>query len=135
MADPRTAQRYRKLYARMLRLYPRSFRDRFGEGMEQTFHDLCRERLAEGRPVHAFALGLFVEAIAGIFKERIALMLPSRKNVIRLLAITLALLAVPFVAMRFSGEVNWSAFDFMFAGVMIFGTGMAFLTIAHAARN
>ena len=34
--------------------------------MEQTFHDLCRERLAEGRPVHAFAAGLFVEAIAGL---------------------------------------------------------------------
>jgi hypothetical protein len=103
--------------------------------MEQTFNDLCRERLAEDRPVHAFAAGLFAEALAGILKQRIALMMPSRNNVIRLLAITLAILAVPFVAMRFTGEVDWSAFDFLFAGALIFGTGMAFLAIAHRARN
>jgi len=38
------AERYRVWYARLLRLYPRAFRERFGEGMAQTFHDLCRER-------------------------------------------------------------------------------------------
>jgi hypothetical protein len=31
-------------YAVLLRLYPRPFRERFGEGMAQTFHDLCREQ-------------------------------------------------------------------------------------------
>jgi hypothetical protein len=29
-------------YAVLLRLYPRHFRERFGEGMAQTFRDLCQ---------------------------------------------------------------------------------------------
>jgi hypothetical protein len=46
MADERATQCYRWLYAKLLRFYPESFRRRFAEGMEQTFHDLCRERQA-----------------------------------------------------------------------------------------
>jgi len=34
-------QRYRTCYSMLLRLYPRPFYERFGEGMAQTFHDLC----------------------------------------------------------------------------------------------
>ena len=44
MAPERAVALYRRLYAGLLRLYPRPFRDRFGEGMAQTFNDLCRER-------------------------------------------------------------------------------------------
>ena len=44
MATNVAGRRYRTWYAMLLRLYPRPFRERFGEGMAQTFHDLCRER-------------------------------------------------------------------------------------------
>lgn len=40
--------RVRRFYRRLLRLYPKAFYDRFGESMEQTFNDLCRE---EKRPL------------------------------------------------------------------------------------
>ena len=43
MATDIAVRRYRTWYAMLLRLYPRPFRERFGEGMAQTFHDLCRE--------------------------------------------------------------------------------------------
>ncbi len=36
-----------------------------------------------------------------------------------------ALLAVPAVAMFFTNEVNWTAFDFAVAGVLLFGTAFA----------
>jgi hypothetical protein len=42
MADNVADRRYRRLYAMLLRLYPRPFRERFSEGMAQTFRDLCR---------------------------------------------------------------------------------------------
>ena len=50
--------RYRRWYGRLLRLYPRPFRQRFGEPMAQTFTDLIRERREANRGLHAFALGI-----------------------------------------------------------------------------
>ena len=35
------------------------------------------------------------------------------------------LLFVPLIAMRFTNEVNWSPFDFVVAGVLLLGTGLA----------
>src|SRR5678816_1102025 len=42
-------RRYRKRYAKLLRLYPQAYRERFGESMEQTFNDICNERVKEGK--------------------------------------------------------------------------------------
>ena len=52
-----------------------------------------------------------------------------------LLAGTLALLLIPFTAMNFSGEVNWSASDFLFAGGLLFGSGMVFRLISLKSEN
>lgn len=41
--------------------------------------------------------------------------------------VTAAILLVPFVAMQFTGEVNWSTFDFVVAGVLLAGTGLAYV--------
>jgi uncharacterized protein len=37
------------VYAKLLRLYSKRHYERFGEGMEQTFNDLCRERRDQKR--------------------------------------------------------------------------------------
>ena len=50
---------YRAVYAVLLRLYPRPFRKRFGEGMAQTFNDLCRERSAAKHGLLGFVLWIF----------------------------------------------------------------------------
>lgn len=47
----------------MLALYPRAFRNRFGESMEQTFDDMCGERRIGG---------IFVETAAGIVTEHLS---------------------------------------------------------------
>ena len=52
-------RRYRAWYAMLLRLYPQPFRERFGEGMAQTFHDLCREYSDANRGLHSLALWIF----------------------------------------------------------------------------
>ena len=71
MASEHSIARYRNLYARLLRLYPKPYRERFGEGMEQTFSDLLRERRDAERGVFAFALWMFVETSAGILRENL----------------------------------------------------------------
>jgi CDP-diglyceride synthetase len=45
------------------------------------------------------------------------------------------LLLLPLVAMQFTHEVNWTAFDFMFAAVMIGAVGIAFELTVRATRN
>ncbi len=51
----------------------------------------------------------------------------SLKNIrlIGILSVATLLLSVPLVAMQFTGEVNWSGFDFVVAAVLLFGTGLA----------
>jgi len=34
------------------------------------------------------------------------------------------LLSIPFFAMKFTGEVNWTAIDFVAAGILLFGTAI-----------
>ncbi len=135
MADHRTMLAYRRLYAILLRMYPRGFRVRFAESMEQTFHDLCRDRQATGKSLFGYVLRLFAETLAGILRERTVLIMPARRTLVRLAAITAAFLTVPFVAMRFSDEVNWSPFDFIVAGTLVFGTGLAFEVIVKRMRG
>lgn len=135
MRTDRGLRRYRRLYAALLRLYPEPFRGRFAAGMEQTFHDLCREQRAAGRGLFAFALGLFVETSAGILRERTTVLMPPRRNVIRLTLITAAVLLVPLVASRFTDGVDWTAFDYVAAGVLLFGTGLGFEIVARRGQG
>jgi hypothetical protein len=60
------------LYRRLICLYPRGFRERFGESMEKTFGDVCNEesRLKGGISL-PFVVSTVGEISAGIFKENL----------------------------------------------------------------
>lgn len=68
-------QKYRTCYAKLLRLYPKAYRDRFAPEMEQTFNDLCRERLNSGEGLFVFAFATFIETFAAILRENSDLIL------------------------------------------------------------
>ena len=74
------AARYRNLYAKLLRFYPKPYHERFGESMEQTFNDLCRERKEAGAGLFGFVLWLFADTLVGIIKEGIKFMTPTFKK-------------------------------------------------------
>lgn len=135
MATDRAIGRYRRWYARLLRLFPRPYHERFGEPMEQTFTDLCRERRDANRGLHGFALGTFAETSAGIMRENMTHIVQNRK-MLRWVLATALLLLVPLVAMLLqirvldpggSAEaVNWGPLDFVLAGVLLPGTGFLY---------
>jgi hypothetical protein len=146
--------RYRRWYVRLLRLYPRPFRQRFAEPMAQTFTDLIRERTAENESFHAFALGTFAETTAQILRENMTHFMETN-NVIRWgrwVLVTAVVLAIPALAMAFNiavpdpGQgtegVNWGPIDFATMGVLILGSGLLFeyassrgRTVAHRAAT
>ncbi len=76
MADERHLV-FRKLYKKLVALYPKPFRERFGESMMQTFDDLWRERVkgpagaARTAGTFGFALRLCFNTCAGVIREHL----------------------------------------------------------------
>jgi hypothetical protein len=131
MATNGAVRRYRAWYVMLLRLYPRPFRDRFGAGMAQTFHDLCREHTGAKRGLHRLALRTFFETSVGIVKENTTHMPQLIKTMLRVALGALVALMVPLVASRLVEGWNWSAGSFVFVYVLFFATGMAYALIAR----
>ena len=90
------------LYKKLLRLYPREFRERLGESMEQTFDDLYKERQVNGSR-SGFIVWMFVETAVGIVREHVQLITEgaSMKNTLAYprsaALISAILLAVAFI--------------------------------------
>jgi hypothetical protein len=131
MATNAVGRVYRTWYAMLLWLYPRPFRERFGEGMAQTFHDLCRERRDARRGLFWFALWIFCETLAGIVREYITRMNQLGKTVLRVALGALAVWMAPVVAAQFVTDWHWGLGGFAFVYVLFFLTGMAYALIAR----
>jgi len=131
MATNAAERRYRTWYAILLRLYPRPFRERFSEGMAQTFHDLCREHEDAKRGLRGLVLWIFFETSVGIVRENATHMLQLVKTILRVALGALAVLMVPLVASQVVKGWNWSAGSFVFVYVLFFATGMVYVVIAR----
>ena len=135
MSADRAIGRYRRWYGRLLRLYPRPFRERFAEPMTQTFTDLARERTDANRSLIGFALATFADTTAGIMRENMTQLMQT-KGYLRWVAVTAAVLAIPALAMAFnlaipdpgsgSDRLNWGPMDFAVVGVLVLGAGLLF---------
>ena len=114
------AARYRNLYAKLLRFYPKPYHERFGESMEQTFNDLCRERKEAGAGLFGFVLWVFADTLVGIIKEGIKFMTPIfKKNgtIIMSVIAAITMIATAYLAPEYENAwlyvlVIWS---FLFA--------------------
>jgi hypothetical protein len=133
--DRRFVERCEAWYARLLRLYPERYRERFGEGMQQTFNDLCRERSRTRRRPVGLVAWMFAETAFCILQETMITMTAQNKRLFTLLAGVACLLLVPLVAMRFTNEVNWTALDFLVAAALLVGACLIFEFFARRATS
>ena len=115
----------RRFYKKLLRLYPRGFRDQLGESMEQTFNDLCREREEAGDGSFGFVLWVFADTLVGIIKEGIKFMTPTfKKNgtIIMSVIAAITMIATAYLAPEYENAwlyvfVIWS---FLFAAFEVY---------------
>jgi hypothetical protein len=131
MATEVAIRRYRTWYALLLRLYPRPFYSRFGEGMAQTFHDLCREYGDARRGLFGLALWICFETSVGIIMENTTHMSQLAKTMLRVALGALAMLMVPLVASRLVPGWNWHTAAFVRVYLLFFATGMVFALVAR----
>lgn len=103
--------------------------------MLQTFNDLLVERLKQKRSVFGRVVWMLLETSVGIVVENIEDIMTRKMRIVRIAIVTVALLMIPLVAMQFTTEVNWSVFDFIVMGIMIFGAGLAYELISRRSSN
>ena len=117
-----------RIYRSLLRAYPRQLRDDYGEEMARCFRDLCREALESGG-----GLGLAVlwartlpEWLFTALKERSTLVTRNAyRSVVSVALVTVFILLLPLLA-----QWAWDLADFVFAGALIFGTGLTYQLVA-----
>jgi hypothetical protein len=130
MKNERALARYRRWYRKLLRFYSKPYRERFGESMEQTFNDLCRERAGAGKRLGGFVVWMFVETAAGIIRENGGSIVMQNKSIIRPVLLTACLLLVPLLGNLLRGW-NWPPLTFAFWGAVVFGTGLTYELVAR----
>lgn len=128
-------ERYRGWYRRLLAFYPKGYRERFAQSMEQTFSDLLRERGEKGMsPLSpGFALWICNETLAGIIRENIHIITMQNnlpKHIGYAALVTIGLLLIPLV-----GNFPWTLSDFVIAGILIFGTGILISLVVRFAKT
>lgn len=133
MTHERTISRYRRGYRALLGLYPTTYRERFAEGMEQTFTDLCRDRAASEKSLPVFAARLFIEASIGIINEQ-ARDNATQRTLLRIALATSGILLIPLLGNLFMGW-SWPPLAFVGAGLILFSLGLAGALIARMGNH
>jgi hypothetical protein len=118
-----------RAYRSLLRAYPRELRDEYGDEMVRCFRNLCREALENGG-----GLGLAVlwartlpEWLSTALKERSTLLdRNTYRAVVGVALVTALILLLPLL-----GQWAWDLADFVFAGALIFGTGLTYQLVAR----
>jgi hypothetical protein len=122
-----------RAYRSLLRAYPRELRDEYGDEMARLFRDLCREELEDGGGLGLAALWArtLPESLYTALKERSTMLNTNAYRPVGGVALATAfILLIPLLT-----APAWTLVDFVFAGALIFGTGLTFVLVARKAGN
>lgn len=127
---------------------PRQARRQRRAEIASDLYEYRRDVQEQGRSPAAAALRLLVRCFTGALDDLLwrseeggAMGGPSMLRMVRtpgpgrVALATALILSVPLLAMQFTDEVAWNLFDFVFAGVFLFGTGLAYDLVARRVGN
>src|SRR5436190_372828 len=135
MASELFIRQCRNWYAKLLRLYPKPYRERFSKGMEQTFGDLCRERVKAERGLFSFTLWMFFETSTAIIRENITIYIVQNTIIVRPALVAGLILLIPLLGNHFVDGWNWPFPAFILAGTLLFGAGLAYELVTRKMKN
>ena len=135
-----TPERMAELVARWVRFYTRDLppsiaERRIGE-LDADLHDHIAHERAHGVDDRRIAGGIAARMVRGMaadvsWRGRTISRSSTRKDTkmnktsyVRVALATAFILLLPLVGMQFTDEVDWGVFDFVFAGVLLGGTGL-----------
>jgi hypothetical protein len=149
-----TPERAAELVARWVRFYTRELpaptAQRRVDEIDADLHDHIAHERSRGTGDRRIALSILSRMVRGLAadaswrghhananpsEESIKTHSPAYRSTIGIVLVAAAVLLVPLVAMQFSDEVAWGVFDFAVAGVLLVGTGLAYLLVARTAGN
>jgi hypothetical protein len=137
-------QTARRLYKKLISLYPQGFKERLAESMEQTFQDLWNEKRQTKKELFGFVLWTFIETAMGIFREHLLLISPGdlMQTILKPLgssALISLLLILPFMIMEVVNRRNFHEdFPFMLFFVLwlnLFAISLILLPIVRGRRT
>jgi hypothetical protein len=91
--------------------------------------------VAKEKPVNKV---LYLDILLSLFTlqfGKISKSFMKNKNIFLIALVTVLLLLIPLLATVFSNEVVWGPLDFAVAGILIFGTGLAFNLIFKKVKT
>lgn len=117
------------------------FREEIEGDLTERFH-YYSEKYGEKKAKWLFTrevLLLFRPAIIGnifhLTNKNSTIMTMQNKRLVIILAGAAILLFIPLIAMKFTNEVKWTLFDFLAAGVLLFGTGLTLEFILRKMKS
>ena len=137
-------QTARRLYKKLISLYPQGFKERLAESMEQTFQDLWNEKRQTKKELFGFVLWTFIETAIGIFREHLLLISPGdlMQTILKPLgssALISLLLILPFMIMEVVNRRNFHEdFPFVLFFVLwlnLFAINLILLPIVRGRRK
>jgi hypothetical protein len=145
-----TPKRMAELVAAWVRFYtrnlPASIAERRIDEIDADLHDHIAHERADGTDDGRIALGIAARMVRGmaadaswrrasIRTETRMMRKPAARSALRVALVTGFVLLLPLVGMLVSDEVNWSVPDFVFAAVLLTGTGLLLELAARKRAN
>lgn len=149
-------RRSENIYSFILNFYPKSYREDFGEEMKFVFSESLRDANSrDGEGIVNLWTRTIIDSGKSILKENLenrkgGEFMKGKKDIVMqnkifawIAAGTLALLSIPYLGMKLQlvkpdpsnpadMGINWTLFDFLVMGVLLFGAGSIFVLVARA---